>query len=180
VSGTVARKNSGARLWFVLHGWFALPIWAFLFLVCLTGSIATVSHEIVWLANPEVRANAPAADARLLGYDEILTAVERQEPGARVRFISRPVKSIFALTVFVTRPDGSSARLFVNPYSGAIQGEQGGFDFRRFVRALHGWLLMPFDDGFPIGWYAVSALAVPLLGSLITGISMLRFTSMQR
>jgi uncharacterized iron-regulated membrane protein len=154
----------------VLHGWLALPIWAFLFVVCLTGSIATVSQEIVWLASPMVRANAPAADAPLLGYDEVLAAVERQEPGARVRFISRPVKSVFALTAAVTRPDGSSARLFVNPYTGAIQGEQGEFNFQQFVRALHGWLLMPFDDGFPIGWYAVSVLAIPLLGSLITGI----------
>ncbi|WP_416192930.1 PepSY-associated TM helix domain-containing protein [Nitrobacter sp. TKz-YC01] len=170
MDGTVSRKTSGARLWFVFHGWLALPIWAFLFFVCLTGSIATVSHEIVWLANPEVRANAPSADARLLSYDEIMAAVEREEPGARVRFISRPVKSIFALTVAVTRPNGSSSRLYVNPYTGAVQGEQGAFDFRRFVRALHAWLLMPFDGGFPIGWYAVSALSIPLLGSLITGI----------
>ncbi|MGB3865630.1 MAG: PepSY-associated TM helix domain-containing protein [Xanthobacteraceae bacterium] len=169
MSGTVSRKTSGARVWFVVHGWLALPIWAFLFVVCLTGSIATVSQEIVWLANPAVRANAPTADARLLGYDDILVAVERQEPGARVRFISRPVKSIFALTVAVTRPDGGSARLYVNPYTGNIQGERG-FDFSNFIRALHGWLLMPFSDGFPIGWYAVSALAIPLLGSLITGI----------
>ncbi len=171
MSGTTAsRKSSSARLWFVLHGWLALPIWAFLFFVCLTGSIATVSHEIVWLANPAMRANAPAADAAVLGYDEVLAAVERQAPGTRVRFISRPVKSIFALTVAVTRPDGSSARLFVNPYTGAIQGEEGEFNFQQFVRALHGWLLMPFENGFPVGWYAVSALAIPLLGSLITGI----------
>lgn len=162
-------KVSNARIWFVIHGWLALPIWAFLFVVCLTGSIATVSHEIVWLTNPEVRANAPA-DARLLGYDEVLAAVEREEPGARVRFISRPVKSIFALTVAVTRPGGSSSKLYVNSYTGDIQGEQGAFDFRQFVRALHGWLLMPFNGGFPIGWYAVSALSIPLLGSLITGI----------
>jgi uncharacterized iron-regulated membrane protein len=169
VNGTISRKSSSARLWFVVHGWLALPIWAFLFFVCLTGSIATVSQEIVWLASPAVRANAPADDARLLSYDEILAAVEREVPGARVRFISRPVKSIFALTVSVTRPDGSSARLFVNPYTGAVQGELG-FDFSDFVRSLHGWLLMPFDSGFPVGWYAVSALSIPLLGSLVTGI----------
>ncbi|WP_319797356.1 PepSY domain-containing protein [Nitrobacter sp.] len=124
----------------------ALPIWAFLFFVCLTGSIATVSQEIVWLTSPMVRANAPSADARLLGYDEILAAVERQQPAARVRFISRPVKSIFALTVSVVRPDGASSTLCVNPYTGAVQGEQSAFDFRQFVRALHGWLLCPGTD----------------------------------
>lgn len=169
VTGTVSRKTSGARLWFVAHGWLALPIWAFLFFVCLTGSIATISEEIVWLANPAARANAPTGDVRLLSYDEVLAAVEREEPGARVRTIFRPVKSIFALTVSVTRPNGSSTKLYVNPYTGAVQGEQDGFDFRRFVRAMHGWLLLS-GDGFRIGWYLVSALAIPLLGSLITGI----------
>jgi uncharacterized iron-regulated membrane protein len=164
------RGTSNARVWFVLHGWLALPIWAFLFVICLTGSIATVSQEIVWLANPAVRANAPATDARLLNYDEILAAVEREAPGARVRFILRPVKSIFALTVRVTRPNGTTGTLYVNPYTGAVQGEQSAFEFRQFIRALHGWLLMPFDDGYPIGWYLVSILAAPLLGSLITGI----------
>ncbi len=154
----------------MVHGWLALPIWAFLFFVCLTGSIATVSQEIVWLVNPAVRANAPAADARLLGYDAVLAAVERQQPGAQVSFISRPVKSIFALGVQVARPDGSSSTLLVNPYTGAVQGELGAFDFQQFVRALHGWLLMPFDGGFPVGWYIVSALSIPLLGSLMTGI----------
>jgi uncharacterized iron-regulated membrane protein len=95
--------------------------------------------------------------------------VEREEPDARVRTIFRPVKSIFALTVLLARPDGSSSKLYVNPYTGAVQGEEGGFDFRRFVRAMHGWLLLS-GDGFRIGWYLVSALAIPLLGSLITGI----------
>jgi len=170
VSGTtVSRRSSGARLWFVVHGWLALPIWAFLFFVCLTGSIATVSQEIVWLASPAVRANAPGPDATLRGYDEVLAAVEQQQPGARVRFISRPVKSIFALNVRVTRPDGTSGALFVNPYTAVIQGEQGAFDFQQFVRALHGWLLLSGDNS-RIGWYLVSALSIPLLGSLITGI----------
>ncbi len=154
----------------MVHGWLALPIWAFLFFVCLTGSIATVSQEIMWLASPMVRANAPAADAPLLGYDDVLAAVERQQPGTQVSFISRPVKSIFALAVQVTRPDGGSAVLLVNPYTGVVQGELGAFDCQQFVRALHGWLLMPFDGGYPIGWYLVSALAIPLLGSLITGL----------
>ncbi len=169
-NGSVPGRSSRARVWFVIHGWLALPIWAFLFFVCLTGSIATVSQEIVWLTNPAVRANVPAAAARLLGYDEILAEVERQEPGVRVRSVSRPVKSIFALMVRIVRPDGDSSVLHVNPYTGAIQGEQGAFDFRQFVRALHGWLLLPFGGGFWIGWYLVSALSIPLLGSLITGI----------
>jgi len=124
----------------------------------------------MWLADPATRANAPSSDAAPLSYDEVLAAVERQRPGVVPQEIMRSVKSQFALGVEVARPDGASVRLYVNPYTGAIQGEQGAFDFRQFTRALHGWLLTPFTSGFAIGWYVVSAMSIPLLGSLITGI----------
>ncbi|MET0313494.1 MAG: PepSY-associated TM helix domain-containing protein [Hansschlegelia sp.] len=163
-------KAKSSRLWFLAHSWLALPIWAFLFFVCLTGTIATVSQEIMWLVDPAQRANPPSADARPLGYDAVLSAVERQRPGARLHEMIQPVKPQFALIVEVVTPDGAQRRLYVNPYDGVVQGEQGWFDFRAFIRALHGWLLTPFGPGYAIGWYVVSALSIPLIGSLVTGI----------
>lgn len=163
-------KKKATRLWLIVHSWLALPLWVLIFFVCLTGTIATVSQEIVWLAKPEVRANRPTSDAVPLGYDAILAAVEEAEPGVAVSFISRPVKSIFALDVFVSYPDGRTRSLFVNPYTGAIQGVGGVFDFRYFMRALHGWLLVPFVGATSWGWYLVSALSIPMLGSLVTGL----------
>lgn len=167
----MAKKGgSSARIWFLVHSWLALPIWAFLFFVCLTGTIATVSQEIVWLANPAVRANPPSADATPLGYDAALAAVERQRPDAIPLQIVRSVKSQYALQIDAAQPDGATVTLFVNPFTGEVQGQQGAFDFQQFTRALHGWLLTPFTNGFAIGWYIVSAMSIPLLGSLITGV----------
>ncbi len=164
------KKKSSSKLWFLVHSWLALPLWVFVFFVCLTGTIATVSQEIVWLANPAVRASPPSDDAVVLGYDAIMENVLRERPDAAVQFISRPVKSQFALTVRVSYPDATSASLYVNPYTGHIQGSTSGFSFQQFIRALHGWLLMPFTNGFNFGWYAVSFLGLPMLGSLITGL----------
>lgn len=56
----MTQTKSSARWWFLAHSWLALPIWVFLFFVCLTGSIATISQEIVWLIDPAVRANPPS------------------------------------------------------------------------------------------------------------------------
>jgi uncharacterized iron-regulated membrane protein len=163
-------RKKATRLWLIVHSWLALPLWVLIFFVCLTGTIATVSQEIVWLVKPEVRANRPSADAVPLGYDAVLAAIERAEPGVAVNFISRPVKSIFVLDVSVSYPDGKTRSLFVNPYTGEIQGAGGSFDFRYFMRALHGWLLVPFVGATSWGWYLVSALSVPMMGSLITGL----------
>ncbi|MGO3123341.1 MAG: PepSY domain-containing protein, partial [Advenella sp.] len=102
----MVKKKSKAKLWFLIHSWLALPIWGFIFFICLTGSIATVSQEIEWLASPMVRANPPAGNPRMLTYDEVLARVEQAHPGSVVNSIRRPVKSQFALTVNTSYQDG--------------------------------------------------------------------------
>lgn len=167
---TVRRKSNRSALWLAMHGWLGLPVWAFMFFVCLTGSVATVSEEIIWVINPAARAAAPSAAAQKLTYDQIVARVKAQQPEAYVSAISIPVKDMFAWHVRIDRPGGNFVLLYVNPYTGDIQGEMAGFDLRQFLRALHGWLLVPFTNMHSLGWYVVSALSIPLLGSLITGL----------
>ncbi|QXI04513.1 hypothetical protein PS925_01091 [Pseudomonas fluorescens] len=163
-------KKSRSKLWFLVHSWLALPIWFFVLIVCVTGTLAVVSQEIVWLANPQMRASQPADDAPRLGYEEIITAIKTAEPLALVQRISRPDESHFALDVTLSYPDGRSLVTYVNPYTGVIQGTAPQFNFQAFTRALHGWWLVPFTNGYSWGWYLVSALSFPLLASLITGL----------
>ena len=163
-------KKSRSKLWFLVHSWLALPIWFFVLIVCVTGTLAVVSQEIVWLANPQMHANQPSDDAPLLGYDEIMAAIKKAEPELLVKRINRPDESHFALDVSVSKPDGLSQILYVNPYTGVIQGKAPDFNFRGFTRALHGWWLVPFTNGYSWGWYLVSALGIPLLASLVTGL----------
>lgn len=163
-------KKSRSRIWFLVHSWLAMPVWFFLLIICVTGTLATVSQEIVWLANPDVRASKPSDDTQRLSYGQVLEAINRAEPDIIVQWISRPQEDHFALTAKVSYPDGTSPILYVNPYSGAIQGVSPQFDFRQFTRALHGWWLVPFTNGFSWGWYLVSLMGLPMLASLITGL----------
>ncbi|WP_312931854.1 PepSY domain-containing protein [Pseudomonas sp.] len=163
-------KKSKSRLWFLVHSWLALPIWFFVLIVCFTGMLAVVSQEIVWLANPDVRASKPTADAQRLSFQQVLDAVKRAEPDTAVDSIRQPDGSHFALNLGVTRPDGSRATLYVNPYTGVIQGKSPDFNFEAFTRALHGWWLVPFTNGYSWGWYLVSLLGLPMLASLVTGL----------
>ncbi|AMB85752.1 peptidase [Pseudomonas agarici] len=163
-------KKSRSKIWFLVHSWLALPIWFFTLIVCITGTLAVVSQEIIWLVNPEVRASQPSDDAQPLSYEQILAAIKRAEPHTVVESISRPDEAHFALNVAASYPDGRSLTLFVNPYTGAIQGSSPEFDFKEFTRALHGWWLVPFTNGYSWGWYLVSLLGLPLLASLVTGL----------
>nr|WP_314487578.1 PepSY domain-containing protein [uncultured Pseudomonas sp.] len=163
-------KKSKSRLWFLVHSWLALPIWFFVLIVCFTGMLAVVSHEIVWLADPDVRATAPTSDAERLSYQQVIDAVHEAQPELAVEWLNQPDGSHFALNMGVTRPDGSKPTLYVNPYTGAIQGQAPDFNFQAFTRALHGWWLVPFTSGYSWGWYLVSLLGLPMLASLVTGL----------
>lgn len=169
MSKPLAKKNR-SKTWFLVHSWLALPIWFFLLIVCVTGTLAVVSQEIVWLANPEIRASKPTDDARPLSYGQVLAAIQEERPELAVEWISTPDESHFALSAQVSEPGGGSYRLYINPYTGAIQGVSPTFDFQGFTRALHGWWLVPFTNGYSWGWYLVSILGLPLLASLITGL----------
>ena len=166
----IMSKKSRSKLWFLVHSWLALPIWFFVLIVCVTGTLAVISQEIVWLANPQMRASQPSDDAPLLSYDQLIAAIKQAEPQILVESISRPDETHFALDVEVTYPDGRSVVVYVNPYSGVIQGTAPQFNFRAFTRALHGWWLVPFTNGYSWGWYLVSFLALPMLASLVTGL----------
>jgi uncharacterized iron-regulated membrane protein len=69
-----------------------------------------------------------------------------------------------------TDHDKPYAIAYVNQYSGEIQEINEGLTFIGFMRSLHGWLLFPWQQGYSIGYYLVSAMAFVMLGALITGL----------
>lgn len=84
-------KKSRSKLWFLVHSWLALPIWFFVLIVCVTGTLAVVSQEIVWLANPQMRASQPSDDAPRLSYDQILAAIKK--PNRRLWSKASPART---------------------------------------------------------------------------------------
>lgn len=160
------------KRWFQIHGWLALPVWVVFCFVCLSGTIAVVSHEITWLANPTARAANPD-DLPRKPLPELVAAVRKAAPDAQVT-------NLFALEPYLVTSiglqlaDGRPARAYVNPYTAEVQAISGGPTFIGFMRSLHGWLLFPWQHNYSVGYYLVSALSVVTLGALITGVVIYR------
>ncbi|MET0355511.1 MAG: PepSY-associated TM helix domain-containing protein [Cellvibrio sp.] len=169
-----SRKASNGKtlnrkaLWFSLHGWFALPIWGLLAFICITGTLSVLSEEITWLINKESRAYKTDATADI-NYPSILASIEARYPGAEINSIQF-TQPYIASRVRISLTDSQAKALHVNQYTGQIQGEITGTGFRGFILALHGWLLFPWNDNYSVGWYLVTALSIPLLGSIISGL----------
>lgn len=156
------------KLWFQLHGWCSLPVWLIFTAVCLTGTIAVLSHELTWLFNENARAlnpqNLPAKPVA-----ELVAAVQQAEPTAAVTSVM-VLEPYLVTAVLFTTETMPAAIAYVNPYTGLVQEINPGINFITFMRSLHGWLLFPWQHSYSVGYYLVSAMSLLMLGALITGL----------
>lgn len=156
------------RFWFQLHGWFSLPIWLIFCFVCLSGTVAVFSHELTWLTNPAARASNPD-NLPAKPVAELVASVQQAYPTADVGSVMLFEPYLVNAVIF-TDHDKPFAIAYVNQYSGEIQQINEGMTFINFMRSLHGWLLFPWQSGYSVGYYLVSAMAIVMLGALVTGL----------
>ena len=154
------------RLAWRLHSLFGVKISLFLAFICLTGTVATVSHEIEWLLLPQVRASAVAKEP---DWGAMWTQARRAQPDGWVRSVGafdRSDADYFAKAAAVALPDGREVTIMVDPSKTQVTGRLEGTTFHSFMRGLHYYLFTPGDWGF----YIVTALGFVLAGSLVTGL----------
>lgn len=156
------------RFWFQLHGWCSLPIWVIFCFVCLTGTISVISHELTWLTNPASRAANPQ-NLNEKPASELVSIVEKAYPNAKVSTVMSFESYLINAVIFTDR-DKPFAIAYVNQYTGEIQEINQSITFVNFMRSLHGWLLFPWHHNYSVGYYLVCAMAIVMLGALITGL----------
>lgn len=151
---------------FVLHSLFGLKLSLFMAFVCLTGTIATVAHEIEWLYKPEIRATAHKHGRE--DWGALWAAAQAAHPEAVIGGIGsydRTDASYFAKSAYATDPAGEAFTIYVDPGSGRVTGHEYGRSFQDFMRGLHYYLFLPGSWGF----YLVATLGPIMLGSIVSG-----------
>lgn len=128
------KRFNWRKTFFRLHGWLGLNVGLLLFVICFSGSIATLSNEIDWLLNPAMRAEA---GERPYAWGAMYEALGEAFPEGRVASVNAPVGSRFAALAYVDVPNGQTRKVYLNPYTGAVQGHTGFFNTQRFFRSFH-------------------------------------------
>jgi uncharacterized iron-regulated membrane protein len=162
---------SGARrIWFSVHSWLGLSCGLLLFIVCWSGTIAVLSHEIDWLLDDRISAQ-PTPDS--LKWQPIEDAVKARYPGWRITEISVPLHDGFAVEVLAEPVADNPHRIYVDPASAKVLGHTSYLNVQRFFRSFH---MALFDTGnlslfgVTLGYLLVVLLAFPLLASMITSL----------
>lgn len=154
-----------------------------LFIVCLTGTIYTFRAEIERWMEPDkyYSQNNPASAP--LAVDSVIAIIEREQQG-KVTSIVVPGNREMNWQVSVKKeapakkrqekdtkaaPGGRPKTLFVNPATGAVEGEQGGStsEFFTTVMQLHRWLLMEDSGGKIIVGVATLIFVFLILSGLV-------------
>ncbi len=147
------------RVWFDVHSAIGVLAGLMLFVICWSGTFATVSREIDWLLEPAMQVE-PVGERASMGA--VLRSVEVAYPEARISSVRIDRGSRSALEVAVNLPDQNLVRVFVDPYSAEVRGSASYFGVQRFFRSFH----MNLFSGKP-GYYLVFLLGPVLLVSVV-------------
>jgi len=158
-----ARKRKLSRLWWQVHQIVGLKLSLFLSFILLTGTLATVSHEIDWLLQPSLRIESGTAP-ETPDWAAIARAASNYPGVVEISAIGHPTGSLFASRVMVRFEDGKLGFLHAHPATGEIQGTGPWAGAARIFRNIHRHINLPTKYGVPI----VSSLAVLMLISFIT------------
>ncbi len=155
------------KLVFRVHGWLGLNLGVLLFIVCFSGTVATVSYEIDWLLNPAQRASPVGLHDT--SWDQWLAAVRLEHPEAEVISLSAPPTEGWAASALITYGQNYLRYVYLDPVTAEVQGTFSHFNVARFFRSFHKQFYI-YPGQMPHGVYIVGPLGIALLLSALTGL----------
>lgn len=118
---------------FNIHGWLGLNLGLLLFVICFSGTFATLSSEVDWLLNSNIRIETKDAPIQ---WDKMYRSLKQKYPDGKILGIYKSSyaghASYFASTAYVSLPNDQLRKVYLNPYTGKIQGDTSFFNVQRF------------------------------------------------
>lgn len=161
------KKKSKRKKLYELHTWVGFHLAFIMALVLFTGTIATLSHEIDWLIQDDMRVS-PGTE--MVSWGEMEQAVREYSADGNIAGISTMGHDYFAYRASVVDEFGKRNYVHVNQWTGKVTGETHALTVQRFFRDLHRYLFMPNYIGLPI----VGSLSFILAIALYTGLKTTR------
>lgn len=156
-------NKSRRRKLYKLHSWVGFHLAFIMALVLATGTMATLSNEIDWLVYKEIRVTP---GEQKVSWQTMTDAVKDYAPESQIISIISLQEDYLAYRANVKDNNDRRYYIYINQWTGKVNGETPLVTVQRVFRDLHRYLFMPNFIGLPI----VSSMAVILLISLYTGL----------
>lgn len=147
---------------FQIHSWIGIKLSILFFIVCFSGTLATLSNEMDWLFYPGMRATG---NGERVSYNQLVEEVQKAYPDGSISYWVMPKEPYLNDIVYVNK-QGQRHYVFVDAQTGEVAGDTT-VTFQRFFRDFHYYLFMPF---YQIGYFMVLVFAFFLAISLVTAL----------
>lgn len=148
-----------AKSWFNLHSWAGLFVGVLLFVTCVSGTLATLSHELEYLTDAKYRALSSSASTN---YQAIENTLNKHYPQAQLLYIQRH-KQDYLATEAALKVGDSFRFVYLDAATGSLLGEGEWARISRFLRNWHMNLSMGWTGKLIVT--SLSILLVILLAS---------------
>jgi len=149
------------KTFFKIHSWIGIKLSILFFIVCFSGTLATLSHEMDWLFIPNIRATP---QKKFASKNLIISNLQKIYPNGKITYWLRQEEPYLCDLLNVVE-NKKRIYVFANPYTGDIQG-YANLTFQRFFRDLHYFLFIPNQ----VGNYIVLTFGFLLFISLLTAL----------
>ena len=149
------------RLFFKIHSLIGVKLSILFFIVCFSGTMATISHELDWLFNPAIRATPQES---LVSKQTLVDNIKAKYPNGKLLIIGATREPYICNIAYVYLGD-QLYYVFANQYTGEVQGAST-LTIQRYLRDLHYYLFIPFQ----IGHFTVLIFGFMLLISTVTAL----------
>lgn len=150
------------KSFFQIHSWIGIKLSILFFIVCFSGTLATLSNEMDWLFYPGLRAEK-VGDR--VPYNDLARAVGEAFPSGELTYWIMPEETYLNDIAYVEVGD-QRYYVFVDAYKGVVTGSTT-VTFQRFFRDFHYYLFVPF---YQIGYFVVLVFAFFLVVALATAL----------
>lgn len=132
--------------------------------ILVTGTLATISHEIDWITNPAKRVEPNTVTT--VDVAVIYEAARARLPNKHLINITLPIDPWYSAEVRYFEEDKKLHRVFFHPTTGEYLGDGRWYNWQRFFRQAHRHLMLPTIIGITI----VGLLGVFMFVSLVSSL----------
>ena len=157
------KAKSARKKLYDLHSWVGFHLALLMGVILFTGTIATISNEIDWMFQHDMRVTP---GEQRVSWAEMDQAIRDYAPDRNIGSIQSMGGDYLAYRARVYDQFGNQSFVHVDQWTGEVTGETHPFTVQRFFRDLHRYLFMPNVIALPI----VCSMAFVLLISLYTGL----------
>lgn len=166
--------DASRKTLFRLHAWIGLSLGYVLYVICLSGTVATFSAELAWLGDPSLRSQPAAAGGQPAGWQQIHDRVAAAHPDARILLIQAAPGPRSLARVAIQVPGGDIRLVPVDPWTAEPRPARAGLGLAQFLRVFHKQLYLVASVAGFHGTLVVGALGAALLLALVAGLISIR------